>query len=79
MSLELNPPEELARRVERLAAERQVSPEQVVIEAIEAQLGPRRRLSFSGVGSSGPSDATRRRREIATEAMGRTSESAEEH
>lgn len=72
MSLVVNLPEELARKVEQLAAARQVSPEQVAIEAIEAQLAGPRRLSFSGVGSSGSTDTARRHREILSEAIRKT-------
>ncbi len=66
MSLVVHLPEELARRVEAVAAGRDQSPEQVAIDAIEAQLPARRRLSFSGVGSSGASggDIGRRHREV---------------
>lgn len=69
MSLVVRLPEELARRVEAVAAERGVSPEQVAVDAIEAQLPARRRLSFSGVGSSGPAggDIGRRHREVIAE------------
>jgi predicted transcriptional regulator len=53
VSLTVHLPEELARRVEEVAAARHQSPEQVALEAIEAQLPARRRLSFSAIGSSG--------------------------
>jgi hypothetical protein len=66
MSLVVHVPEELARRLEAVAAQRNLSAEQVAVEAIEAQLPARRSLSFSGVGSSGPDggDIGRRHREI---------------
>lgn len=69
MSLVVHLPEELARRVEAVAAARQQSPEQVALDAIEAQLPAHRRVSFSAVGSSGPGggDIARRHREIITE------------
>lgn len=53
MSLTVHLPEELARRIEEVAAARHQSPEQVALEAIEAQLLPRLRPSFSAIGSSG--------------------------
>jgi predicted transcriptional regulator len=53
VSLTVHLPEDLARRVTEVAEARHVSPEQVAIESIEAQLPARRRLSFSGIGSSG--------------------------
>jgi len=69
MSFSVQLPDELARRVEAVAADRQVSPEEVALEAIEAQLPRRRRLSFSGVGSSGATgrDLARRHRELRAE------------
>ncbi|MGH9165735.1 MAG: hypothetical protein ACRDZW_09515 [Acidimicrobiales bacterium] len=69
MSLVVHLPEALARRVEAVAAARDQSPEQVALDAIEAQLPARRRLSFSGVGSSGPGggDIARRHREVMAE------------
>lgn len=71
VSLTLNLPEELARRIEAVAAARHQSPEQVALEAIEAQLPVRRQLSFSAVGSSGPGggDIARRHREIIAEEL----------
>jgi hypothetical protein len=71
VSLVVHLPEELSRRVEAVAAERGTSAEQVAVEAIEAQLPARRRLSFSGVGSSGPGggDIGRRHREVIAEAF----------
>jgi len=53
MSLSLDLPDELADRLAAVAAARQQSPEQVALEAIEAALPARRRLSFSGIGRSG--------------------------
>ena len=69
VSLVVHLPEELARRVEAIAAERGTSPEQVAVDAIEAQLPGPHRLSFSGAGSSGPDggDIGRRHREIIAE------------
>ena len=66
MSLRVQVPEELARRLEAAARARHQTPEQVALEAIEVQLAPRRRLSFSAVGSSGPGggDIARRHKEI---------------
>lgn len=67
MSVDL--PDELARRVAAEAARRGVSPEQVAVDAIAAQLGQgpvrrppetgssqptRRRFAFIGMGDSGP-------------------------
>jgi len=65
--LTLQLPEELARRVEALAAARGQSPEQVALEAIEAQVRPRRQLSFSGVGASGQGDIAKRHKEVLAE------------
>jgi hypothetical protein len=53
MSLTVHLPDELADRLTAAASARQVSPEQVALEAIEAALPARRRLSFSGIGRSG--------------------------
>ena len=56
----VNLPDEVARRLAAEAARRGVTPEQMAVEAIEAQLPPeaaerpvRRRLSFIGMGASG--------------------------
>jgi hypothetical protein len=65
--LTLQLPEELARRVEAVAAARGQSPEQVALEAIEAQVPPRRSLSFSSIGSSGQGDIARRHKEVIAE------------
>ena len=68
MSLVVHLPEELARRLEAAAAERGVSPEQVAVEAIEARLPARRRLSFIGIGHSGGTESVaERHREIIRE------------
>ncbi|MHB1713084.1 MAG: ribbon-helix-helix domain-containing protein [Acidimicrobiales bacterium] len=69
MSMIVHLPDELARRVEAVAATRDLTPEQVAVEAIDAQLPARRRLNFSGVGSpgSGRGDIARRHREIIAE------------
>ncbi len=71
MALTVRVPEELARRVEEVAAARHQSPEEVALAAIEAQLPPRRSLSFSAVGSSGATagDAGRRHREVIAEIL----------
>ncbi len=53
MSLTVHLPDELADRLASAAAARHQSPEQVAIEAIEAALPARRRLSFAGIGRSG--------------------------
>ena len=67
VTLVVHLPDELARRVEALAAEREQSPEQVALEAIEAQVPARRSLSFSGAGSSGQADIARRHKEAVAE------------
>ena len=55
----VNLPDEVARRLAAEAARRGVTPEQVAVEAIDAQLppeapqrSPKRRLSFIGIGAS---------------------------
>lgn len=68
MSLVVRLPEELARRVEAVAAQRHQSPEQVALDAIDAQLPAPRRLSFIGIGASGGAEAVaERHREIIAE------------
>lgn len=67
MTLTVHLPDEVARRLEALAAARGKSPEEVALEAIEAQVPPRRRLSFSAVGASGEHDVARRHREVIAE------------
>jgi predicted transcriptional regulator len=52
MSLTVHVPDELAGRLQAAAEARQLSAEQMALEAIEAALPARRRLSFSGVGRS---------------------------
>lgn len=59
VSMPLELPDEVARRLAAEAARRGLSPEEVAVEAIEAQLPPeaperrpRRRLSFVGMGAS---------------------------
>jgi putative protein kinase ArgK-like GTPase of G3E family len=73
MSLVVHLPEELARRVEAVAAERHVTPEQVAVEAIEAQLPARRRLGFIGLGHSGGAGMSERiadlRKELADDKL----------
>jgi hypothetical protein len=73
MTLVVRLPEELSRRLEELAAERGVNPEQIAVEAIEAQVPARRRLSFIGMGHSGRGDLSERvnelRREVADERL----------
>lgn len=53
MSLTVHVPDELAERLTAAAAARRRSPEQVALEAIDAALPSRRRLSFSAIGRSG--------------------------
>ncbi|MGH7749540.1 MAG: hypothetical protein ACREQ5_32955 [Candidatus Dormibacteria bacterium] len=53
MSLTVQVPDELARRLEAVAETRHLTAEQAALEAIEAQLPARRRLSFSAIGTSG--------------------------
>ena len=68
MRLVVHLPEDLARRLEAAAAERGLSPEEVAVEAIEAGLFARRRLSFIGIGHSGGTEsAAERHREIIRE------------
>lgn len=66
MSLVVHLPKELARRVETVAAERGVSPEQVVVDAVDAQLPARRRLGFIGLGHSGQGDLSERVKDLRT-------------
>jgi hypothetical protein len=71
MTLVVHLPEELSRRIEAIAAERGVMPEQVAVEAIEAQLPVKPRFAFIGIGHSGRGDLSGRvkelRREVAAE------------
>lgn len=67
MSLVVHLPEELARRVEAVAAERGLSPEQVVVDAVDAQIPTRRRLGFVGLGHSGRGDLSERVKELRSE------------
>jgi hypothetical protein len=60
MAMTVPLPDDVARRLAAEAERRGVSPEQVAVEAIEAQLPPeapegpeKRRLSFAGIGASG--------------------------
>lgn len=71
MSLTVRIPDELARRLAEVAEARHKAPEQVAIEAIEAQLPARRKLSFSAIGSSGArgGDIGRRHREVLAESL----------
>ncbi|HEX3540691.1 MAG TPA: hypothetical protein VHT75_09640 [Acidimicrobiales bacterium] len=74
MSLIVHLPEELARRVEAVAATRGVSPEQVAVEAIEDRVGlhagPQRAPSFIGIGASGTTEPIgRRHREIISQRL----------
>lgn len=57
-------PEELAARLEVVAAERGLSPEALAVEAIEARYPPKRRPSFIGIGRSGRSDISDSYKEI---------------
>jgi hypothetical protein len=72
VSLVVHLSEALARRVEAVAAERGMSPEQVAVEAIEARLGTveaaGRAPSFIGIGASGTTEPIgRRHREVLRE------------
>jgi predicted transcriptional regulator len=69
VALTVHLPDELVRRVEAAAATRNKTPEQVAVEAIEAQLPVRHRPSFSGVGSSSldRGDIAQRHREVLAE------------
>jgi predicted transcriptional regulator len=69
MSLVVHLSEELSRRVEEIAAERNQSPEQVAVEAIEAQLPARRRLKFIGMGHSGQPEGSENLKELRREAV----------
>lgn len=61
-------PEELAARLAAVAAKRGVSPEALVVEAVEAHLP--RPPSFIGIGASGTTEPIgRRHREIIREAF----------
>lgn len=77
VNLVVHLPEELARRVEEVAAARHQSPEQVAIEAIDAQLAPppepglRRRLAFVGIGSSNSGRGAAEADEMLAEGFGR--------
>jgi hypothetical protein len=64
MTLVVHLPEELARRVEAVAAARNQNPEQVALEAIEAQLPAPRRFSFIGMGHSGQANLSGRLKEL---------------
>lgn len=70
MSLTVHIPDDLARRLEQVAADRKQAPEQVALDAIEAQLPTGRRVSFSGIGASGLRDGSvaRRHREVLADA-----------
>ena len=71
MSLVVRLPEDLAARVEASAAQRGVSAEQIVAEAVAAHLPARGGTdpleAFIGSGSSGRGDLARRHREICAE------------
>jgi predicted transcriptional regulator len=73
MPLTLHLPEELARRVTKAAAARHQTPEQVALEAIEAQLPPEEEPgaleAFIGSGASGRGDLALRHREILAEEL----------
>jgi predicted transcriptional regulator len=71
MSVTVHLPDELARRVEQAAARRQVSAEQVAIEAIESRFPADDEEdpleAFIGSGNSEIGDFARRHREILAE------------
>lgn len=58
-------PEELAARLAELAAQRGVTPETLIVEAIEAHLP--KPPSFIGIGASGRGDLSERHKEIRRE------------
>lgn len=64
MTLVVHLPDDLARRVSAIAAERGVDAEQVAVEAIEAQLPAKYSLPFTGVGRSGRGDLSSRIKEL---------------
>jgi adenylosuccinate synthase len=69
MSMTVDLPDELADRLAAAAAERGVTLEALVVEAVEAQYPVRRRPSFVGIGRSGRSDTSERYKEIRRQAF----------
>lgn len=68
MAMTVRLPDELARRVATVAAERGVPAEQVVVEAVEAGVTATT-LSFIGIGRSGRGDLSKRHKEIRKELL----------
>ena len=64
-------PEDLDSRLRHEAARRGTTVSDITREALEAYLGPRRRLSFEGLGHSGGGDIASRIEEILREEWGR--------
>lgn len=75
MSVTVHLPEELARRVEEVAARRHLSAEQVAIETIEHHLDdearPRRHLAFAAIGRSDGTRGATEADELLAEGFGR--------
>jgi predicted transcriptional regulator len=77
MSVTVRLPEGLARRVEREAAERHMSAEQVALEAIESHFpideapAGRRQLAFAAIGRSGSRRGAAEADELLAEGFGR--------
>jgi hypothetical protein len=68
VSVVVHLPEELAARIEAVAAKRGVSPDEVVAEMLAAQLPAEDALEgFIGSGASGRGDLARRHRQIRAE------------
>jgi predicted DNA-binding protein len=64
-------PDELDARLRHEAERRGTTVSEITREALEAYLGPRRRLSFTASGRSGQSDIASRIEEILEEEWGR--------
>jgi hypothetical protein len=60
-------PDELASRIEAIAAKRGISADEVVAEMLTAQLGRDALEAFIGCGSSGHGNLARRHREVRAE------------
>jgi hypothetical protein len=71
MSMSVELPDELAARLQAEADERGVSPEQLALDLLDANVGVRRRLAFVAIGESTSGRRAAEAEEMLAEGFGR--------
>lgn len=73
VSVQIDLPDELVRSLSHAAAERGMTTEELVVEAVQAHLVSRRHLAFVGMGHSGAGDLSENVKQLRREAFARMS------